>query len=61
MREQLINVFANRSEPEATDKLIEIVRSGTDPSIRRQAINALSRKEDPRTARLLLELLERQP
>jgi hypothetical protein len=32
---------------------------GTDPSIRRMAIAALARKNDPRTAKLLLDLVER--
>ena len=51
--------LANREEPAATDKLIEIARSGTDPVIRRQAISALARKKDPRTTKLLLDLVEK--
>lgn len=57
LREQLIEVYGYRKEPEATDKLIEIVKTGTDPSLRRRAINALSRKNDPRTTRLLMEII----
>ena len=41
------------------DKLIEIAKSGTDPSMRREAINALSRSKDPRAAKLLLELIDK--
>ncbi|MFN2564608.1 MAG: HEAT repeat domain-containing protein [Gemmatimonadaceae bacterium] len=59
IREQIMNVFAYRKEPEATDKLIEIARTGTDPVLRRLAINYLSRKNDPRTQRLLLEILDK--
>lgn len=59
MREQLISVYSVRKEPEATDKLIDVARSGTDPAARRMAINALSRKNDPRTTKLLLELVEK--
>ena len=59
MREQLIAALANRKEPEATDKLIEIAKSGTDPDMRRLAINYLSRKNDPRTTKLLMELIEK--
>ena len=40
-------------------KLLEIARNGTDPNLRRAAISALSRKNDPRTTRLLLELVEK--
>jgi HEAT repeat protein len=59
LREQLINLYAQRSEPEATDKLMEIARTGTDPDLRRYAISALSRKNDPRTKKLLLEIIDR--
>lgn len=59
LRLELIRIFGSREEPAATDKLIEIARTGTEPNLRRAAISALSRKNDPRTQRLLLELIER--
>lgn len=59
MREQILSVLGNRTEPEATDKLFEIAKSGTDPYARRLAINMLSRKNDPRTTKLLMELIEK--
>lgn len=59
LRSTLISLLGAREEDAATDKLFEIARSGTDPQIRRQAISALSRKKDPRTTRLLLDLIER--
>jgi HEAT repeat protein len=59
LREQLISLYAQRTEPEATDKLMEVARSGTDPDLRRYAISALSRKNDPRTKKLLLEIIDR--
>ena len=59
MRQQIVQVLGDRPEPEATDKLIEIVRSGTDPQLRRAAISALNGKKDPRTTQLLLELIDR--
>jgi len=58
LREQLLGVFGKRSEAEATDKLIDIVRNEPDPRLRRQAIAVLARKNDPRTARLLQEIIE---
>ena len=58
MRQQIINVLANRKEPESTDKLIDIVKNSTDSQLRMQAINALSRKNDPRTVQLLNDLLD---
>jgi HEAT repeat protein len=59
VRSQIVDVLGRRTEPEATDKLIEIVRTGTDPNLRRAAIAALNRKNDPRTTQLLLELIDR--
>jgi hypothetical protein len=57
VREYIINSLARRSEPEATDKLIDIVKTGTDPQLRRSAINALTRKKDPRSTKLLMDLI----
>jgi len=59
LRSSVIGILAAREEDAATDKLFEIARAGTDPQIRREAIVALGRKKDPRTTRLLLELVER--
>ena len=59
MREQLINVYGQRREPEATDKLLDIVKNDTDYNLRRQAINALKRKNDPRATKLLLEIIDK--
>jgi HEAT repeat protein len=59
MREQLLSALANRKEPEASDKLIEIAKTSTDPNMRRVAINYLSRRNDPRTLKLLMELIEK--
>jgi HEAT repeat protein len=59
LRQQLLSSLANRKEPEATDKLIDIAKNGTDPEMRRQAIYFLSRRNDPRAAKLLMELIEK--
>ncbi len=59
LRVQLIQLFAQRSDPQATDKLLEIAKKGTDPDMRRMAISALSRKNDPRTKQLLLEIIDK--
>jgi HEAT repeat protein len=59
LREALINLYAQRPEPASTDKLLEIARKGTDPDMRRRAIYALSRKNDPRTKQLLLEIIDK--
>ena len=59
MREQLISALASRKEPDATDKLIDIANNSTDLEMRRLAINYLSRKNDPRATKLLMELIEK--
>jgi HEAT repeat protein len=57
LREEIIGALGERKEPEATDKLIEIARSGTDPQVRRSAINQLTRKKDARSEKLFLDLI----
>lgn len=59
MRQQLINIYGQRREPEATDKLLDVVKNDTDYNLRRQAINALTRKNDPRATKLLLEIIDK--
>lgn len=59
LRVQLIQLYSQRPNPEATDKLLEIAKKGTDPDMRRMAISALSRKNDPRTKQLLLEIIDK--
>lgn len=58
LRENIIDVLSKRPEATATDKLLDIVRTGTDPRLREQAIYALTRKKDPRTTALLLEVID---
>lgn len=60
LRLAIVNALASRKEPEATDRLIEIARTNTDPDVRAAAIRALSRtprREDPRVARALGEIV----
>ena len=59
LRAEIIRIMGQREEPAATDKLLDIARTGTDPNLRRAAISALARKNDPRTTKLLLELVEK--
>ena len=49
IRQQI--VLERRKEPEATDKLVDIVKNSTVQNLRVAAINALGRKNDPRTVR----------
>ena len=58
-RQEIISVLGKRTEDAATDKLIDIVKNGTDPSLRRSAISALAGKNDPRATQLLLEIINK--
>ena len=58
IRQQIVSVLGSRKEPEATDKLIEIVKTGTVMTLRTQAIGALQRKNDPRATQLLVDILD---
>jgi hypothetical protein len=56
-REEIISLLEERSEPQAADKLVDIAKTSTDPSLRRRAFEALSQKKDPRTTKLLMDIL----
>ncbi len=58
-RSEIISVLGKRKEDAATDKLIQIVKTGTDPSLRRAAINAVSSKNDARATQMLLEIINK--
>ena len=49
-----------RKEPEATDRLIDIAKRGTDPEVRAAAIRYLgqpARRDDPKVRRALADIL----
>jgi HEAT repeat protein len=61
LRSELVRQLGNRREPEAVDKLGDIAKNGTDPSIRTRAIEVLTSKakNDERAQKVLLQLLDR--
>lgn len=58
IRGRIITMLGGRKDPEATDKLIEIVRTSTVVNNRTQAIVALRDKKDPRATQALMDLLD---
>jgi HEAT repeat protein len=58
-RSEIINVLGKRKEDAATDKLIDIIKNGTDPSLRSSAIRAVNEKDDPRARQLLLDIINK--
>jgi TolA-binding protein len=61
LRSTIIDALGSRPEAAATDKLLDIVKNGTDYRLREQAISTLTRKKDPRTTQLLLDLIDKKP
>ncbi len=59
LRESVLRALAQRKEPEAADKLLDVVRRGTDPQLRTLAISLLSAKKDPKITAALLDLIDR--
>jgi HEAT repeat protein len=57
LRQQIIRALGERKEPEAVDKLVEVAKKDTDPSIRRYAIQILARSNNPKATQALKDLL----
>jgi HEAT repeat protein len=60
MRLSLVSAISARREADATDRLIDVAKTSTDPEVRSAAIRALSqspRKEDPKVAKALTDIL----
>jgi len=57
IRSRIMTALENRKEGEAADKLVEIAKTSTVPSLRLKAINALMRRKDPRLPKLLDEIM----
>lgn len=59
LRQQIITWWGRREEPEALDRLAEVVRTETDPVLRRAALGAIQESKDPRATRILMGLIDR--
>ena len=57
MKDQLIFVYSQPSEPAALDKLIAIAKTETDRELRKKAIFWLGQANDPRAAQVLLDII----
>ena len=58
MRQSIVSGLAARREPEATDRLIDIAKRGTDPEVRAAAIVLSSpAPDDPKVRRALADIL----
>jgi hypothetical protein len=59
MKQTLIGIYVRNGEKPAVDKLIAIVKGEENISVRRSAINQLSRSEDPRIKQVLQDIVVR--
>jgi HEAT repeat protein len=59
MKQTLIGIYVRNGEKAAVDKLISIVKGEENPSVRRSAINQLSRSDDPRIKQALQDIVIR--
>lgn len=59
LKDAVINALVESGERPATDKLMQIARTDESLSMRRKAINVLSRSSDERVKKFLSELAER--
>lgn len=60
IRLSIVAGLSGRKEPEATDRLIDIAKTSTDPEVRQSAIRALSqpaRRNDPKVVKALEEIV----
>jgi HEAT repeat protein len=60
IRQSIVSGLAARREPEATDRLIDIAKRGTDPEVRATAIRYLgqpARRDDPKVRKALADIL----
>jgi TolA-binding protein/HEAT repeat protein len=58
-RESLVDALNSRKEPEAVDKLLDIVKKGTDAQLRIKVIHLLSSRNDPKVTAALLAVIDR--
>jgi HEAT repeat protein len=59
LKDAVIAALLESGEKQATDKLMQIARSDDNPSMRRKAVNVLSRSSDERVKKFLSDLVER--
>jgi HEAT repeat protein len=59
MRERVIQTLNQRKEPEALDKLVDIVKKTSDIEIKRQIISMLVSRNDAKAKQAIVDLIDR--
>lgn len=58
MRSRIVQILGSRKDPESADKLIDIAKNSTVASIRKEALQSLIRRNDPRATQLLNDIID---
>lgn len=58
VRSRIVQIFGSRKDTESADKLFDIVRNSTDMRVRREALQAIRQRNDPRAAQVLMDILD---
>jgi HEAT repeat protein len=59
MRTQVIQILNQRKEPEALDKLVDILKKTSDFEIRRSVIQMLSQRNDPKAKQAINDIIDK--
>jgi HEAT repeat protein len=57
MQDQMLTLYGQRREPEATDKLIQIAKTEKNIELKKRAVTWLGQRKDPRAKQFLLDLV----
>jgi HEAT repeat protein len=57
VRSRIVSALESRRETEAADKLVEIAKTSTVPSLRTRALKSLMNRKDPRVPQLIDEIM----
>jgi len=58
VRARVVQILGSKKDPESADKLIDIVRNSTDSRVKREALMAINRRNDPRAQQVLMDIIE---
>ena len=59
MKDAIISTLSNNGTKAATDKLLAIAKTDQNYQMRRRAVNALGRSDDPRVKDALKDIVEK--
>jgi len=58
VRSRIVQILGSRRDSESADKLIDIAKTSTVPQIKKEAVQAIIRRNDPRATQLLNDMIE---